>query len=369
MVNKRGGSERIEEINFLRGFGVLAVIAIHTTGYFTAVENYGSLVLVNLWADTFSQFAVPLFICISGFVLARKYRSKFPLKTFYTRRIRSIIPQYLIFSVLYTLVNNWDVILRSSPGACLLLLGEKIWQADGSYHLWFFAIIIELYILYPLIIKFYDFVKQIARAELALVFFLIVQLFWMVGVHATPDIKVNCIAYFFYFVLGIYACDYFEPHRQSLTRLTPLFLVMSLALTVGAAFFTVIGLSAGYRYYAIPGYYFMGSELIYPILRVVTFLFLFNLADILAHKRGLLVKILYRLGDHSFGIYLIHIFFTQSVISILKNDNIDCNNWLFYPIVYIVTLVVSYFAVRLLSYIPHSDYLIGQRGSHKSSGV
>jgi len=56
----------IEEIRYLRGFGVLAVIAIHTTGYFTEVKQFNSLVLVNLWTDIFSQFAVPLFIvCIS----------------------------------------------------------------------------------------------------------------------------------------------------------------------------------------------------------------------------------------------------------------------------------------------------------------
>ncbi|HBP64468.1 MAG TPA: hypothetical protein DD730_09365 [Desulfosporosinus sp.] len=61
----------IEEINFLRAFAVLAVIAIHTSGYFTEIKSYNHLVLVNLWADIFCQFAVPLFILISGFVLAK----------------------------------------------------------------------------------------------------------------------------------------------------------------------------------------------------------------------------------------------------------------------------------------------------------
>lgn len=128
----------IEEIGYLRGFGVLAVIAIHTTGYFTEVKQFNSLVLVNLWADIFSQFAVPLFILISGVVLAKNYRESFSLKAFYRKRIRSIIPQYLSFSILYTAFNNWDIMKKSSLDTNVALLLKNIWLADASYHLWFF---------------------------------------------------------------------------------------------------------------------------------------------------------------------------------------------------------------------------------------
>ena len=123
----------IEEINFLRGFGVLAVITIHTTGYFTEIKrSYNTLVLLNLWTDIFSQFAVPLFILISGFVLARNYRNDFSLTKFYKKRIRSIIPQYLIFSVLYTVFNNW-VVMQSNPLSLnLSLLLNNIWHSNAS---------------------------------------------------------------------------------------------------------------------------------------------------------------------------------------------------------------------------------------------
>lgn len=365
--NKKDHSESgiIEEVNFLRGFGILAVIAIHTTGYFTEIDDYGSLVLVNLWTDIFSQFAVPLFICISGFVLAGKYRLKFSLKLFYLKRIRSIIPQYLIFSFLYTLFNNWDVMRLSSPSANLTLLGKNIWHADASYHFWFFALIIAFYLCYPLIIKFYDFAKNIIWEEMVLTIFLIIQLLWMVGVHTVPNMKVNFIAYLFYFGLGIYACDHFASLKINFKRLTPVLLTLSAALTVGASFFIIIGLTTGYRYSAIPEYYFIGADLIYPVLRVVTFLLLLNLAVALVRKRGVHIKMLYRLGEYSFGIYLIHIFFNQTAIKILNNDNIGYNNWLFYPIVFTVTVVVSYLAVRLLSYIPYSYFLIGHGSRRK----
>lgn len=361
----------IKEIDYLRGFGVLAVIAIHTTGYFTEIPRFNTLVLINLWTDVFSQFAVPLFILISGFVLAKNYRSKFSLKTFYQKRIRSIIPQYLIFSVAYTAFNNWGVMRNNPLKANLVLLLKNIIHADASYHLWFFSIIIQLYIFYPLIIKIYTFFKQKNKAELLMAILLIVQILWMEGLH-TPyfgTLKINFIAYLFYFGMGIYSGDHFEHLRNSGKSLTPIFLTISLALTLGASSFIIIGLTMGYRYTDIPAYFFIGPELIYPVLRISTFLLFFNLARNLVGQRNGLEKVISKLGNYSFGIYLIHIFFNQYAIKFLRNYTIDDTHWIFYPVVFGVTVILSYLAVRLMSYLPYSYYIIGHRSkpqSHRS---
>lgn len=358
----------IEEINFLRGFGILAVIAIHTTGYFTEIKSYNTLVLLNLWTDIFSQFAVPLFILISGFVLARNYPKDFSLTKFYKKRIRSIIPQYLIFSLLYTVFNN-SVAMQTNPlSTNLSLILNNILHSNASYHLWFFLIIIQFYILYPIIIKIYAFCKLIDRAEFLIAFLLIIQTLWMVGIHTSsfPFLKLNFMSFLFYFGLGIYTSDHFNQLKKGFNRLTPLYLITSLALTLGSSFFIIIGLTTGYRYNSIPAYFFMGAELVYPVLRITTFLLLFNLATSLVGKRSILAKVVYRIGDYSFGIYLIHIFFNQYAIRILKNNTIDYNNWVFYPSVFVVTVVFSYLAVRLISYIPYSYYIIGRRNKIKT---
>lgn len=361
----------IEEINYLRGFGVIAVIIIHTTGYFTEIKSYNNLVILNLWTDVFSQFAVPLFILISGFVLARNYRLDFSITEFYKKRIRSIIPQYLIFSILYTLFNNWAVMQSNPLSANLTLLLNNIVHSNASYHLWFFSIIIQLYILYPIIIKIYEFCKLIDRAEFMIALLLIIQTLWMVGIHTSSYsfIKLNFISFLFYFVLGIYVVDYFDQLKTASKHLTPIYLITSLALTVGASCFIIIGLTTGYDYYSIPGYFFIGSELIYPVLRISTFIFLLNVAANLIGKRSLLAKVIYRLGDYSFGIYLIHIFFNQYAIRILKNQAIDFNSWAFYPIVFVITVVLSYLVVRLISYFPYSYYLIGHRNQKRKTRI
>jgi len=355
----------VEEIQFLRGFGVLGVIAIHTTAYFTEIKNYNTLVLLNLWTDIFSQFAVPLFILISGFVLAKNYRNDFSLTKFYKKRIRSIIPQYLIFSVLYTIFNNWVVMHYNPLSTNFSLLLNNILHFNASYHLWFFSIIIQFYILYPMIIKIYDFFRLIDRVELLIAALLVIQTIWMVGIHTVsfPFLKLNFISFLFYFGLGIYTCDHFDQLKKGLNRLTPVYLITSLALTLGSSFFIIIGLTTGYRYNSIPPYFFMGAELIFPVLRISTFLLLYNLAASLVGKKSILSKVVYKVGDYSFGIYLIHIFFNQYAIRILKNNTVDYNNWMFYPSVFVVTVVFSYLAIRLISYIPYSYYIIGSRNT------
>ena len=169
--------------------------------------------------------------------------------------------------------------------------------------------------------------------------------------------------------MGIYSWDHFDRLRNSGKSLTPIFLTISLALTLGASFFIVIGLTTGYRYTDIPAYFFIGPELIYPVLRISTFLLFFNLARKLVGQRNVLEKVLSKLGNYSFGIYLIHIFFNQYAIKILKNYTIDATHWIFYPFVFGTTVILSYLAVRLMSYLPYSYYIIGQRSkpqSHRS---
>jgi len=364
MIDGRNGQaplQTIEEINYLRGFGVLAVIAIHTTGYFTVVPYLNRLVVLNLWTDIISQFAVPLFISISGFVLAKKYRGKFSLLRFYTKRIRGIIPQYVIFSLLYTIFNKSDLIQSNSLSTNIRLVMTSIINSDASYHLWFFAIIIQFYLFYPIIIKIYDFCKYRGRTELLITLLLILQTLWMVGMH-TPylsEFKLNLMGFIFYFGIGIYSLDHYDTLKRHFDRQTPLLFSLAIALTIGASFFIIIGLLTGYRYNTIPAYFFIGPELIYPILRVITFLLLYNLSKSLLAKKSFRAKLVHNIGIYSFGIYLIHIFFNQSAIKLLKTHNILFDNWRFYPIVYLTTLILSYLSVRLISFLPFSYFLIG----------
>lgn len=146
------------EVQNLRAIAILAVILIHVTAKFTAVGSLTYVTGIALVLDSAAQFAVPLFICISGFVLTIKC---YPLSTFYFRRGLTILPAYLLFSVIYATWLHKPIL-------------KSILTANASYHLPFFAIIFGLYLLYPLIMRLYF-------GEITLLISLLIQVYiWQV---------------------------------------------------------------------------------------------------------------------------------------------------------------------------------------------
>ena len=97
---------RINELDFLRAFAVLAVIMIHTVAKIDQIKSLNSLVFVNVFIDVASHFAVPVFIIVSGIVLSYNYYKNINYKAYYIKRFFSIIPQFLFFSLLYLILSN-----------------------------------------------------------------------------------------------------------------------------------------------------------------------------------------------------------------------------------------------------------------------
>ena len=122
----------IKEIDYLRGFAILGVLIIHTSANFTKIGLVNNLVIFNVLIDVFAQYAVPLLIFISGFVMPIKYYDMISVKLFYQKRIKSIIPQYLIFSMLYIIFFS----ILFNPPTFFTLIFEFL-TANSSYHMWF----------------------------------------------------------------------------------------------------------------------------------------------------------------------------------------------------------------------------------------
>lgn len=96
--------EWISELTILRGIAVLSVIVIHVTALLTSIEYGYFLVATNYFLHYLTSFAVPLFVAISGASLSYKYFDSFSLIDFYKKRFKSIVPQYIMFSILYLLI-------------------------------------------------------------------------------------------------------------------------------------------------------------------------------------------------------------------------------------------------------------------------
>ncbi len=152
-----GSTEYFPEIVYLRALAILAVISIHVSTVFYEMDGTGFLAFLYMSVYTFSDVAVPLFICISGFVLYNRYRGSYSLQKFYTKRFLAVVPQYTIFSLFAILfVYTGSLYLGQGLEFYLRLISfTSTGTGDTFYYFWFFILIIQLYILYPLLEKMF----------------------------------------------------------------------------------------------------------------------------------------------------------------------------------------------------------------------
>lgn len=372
---------RIEEIDYLRGFAILAVIAIHTSGNFTKILNINLLLIINVIINVFSHFAVPLFIFISGFVLSINYNTSFSKKLFYKKRAKSVLPQYIIFSILYIALNivssaiNGDLTLPSIVEIIFYLL-----TASSSYHLWYIALIIQLYILYPYVVQKYDEFADNDRTLYFVGIVLIIQQIWIIVKDVTETYLnsityFNSIAYFssvthilltriflshiFYFVLGMYVCLNYKSVKANFLKVkyaVPVILVFTLIVST----LWIKGIIEYEDYNKIPREYFIVPELIGSLYFPSIFLILLAIGSNISNKRSACLNFIFLLGKYSFGIYLIHVFFIQAITKIIYPYlSIDHNQWIFYPVLFVSTVLLSYFSVQRIARLPHSEIIIG----------
>jgi len=364
-----------DEINILRAFAILAVISIHVSAYFTKMDTINGLAALYMSIDVFSHFAVPLFIVISGFVLYNKYSDDIDIKRFYNKRLKSVLPQYLIFSTFYLAVTYIGSIVLAKPvNLDIPHIIYRYLTGGCFYHLWFFVLIIQLYLLYPVILRLYNYCDVRGRIlELLFTVFLIGVLY---NAYPIPDIFIlgastqilgvatKFIGYVFYLVLGMAIRRRYD---ELLLRSVPKTSLYYASIPLLCC--TIIGIfDYAQRYFnldttqilpMIGSYWRWLTAMINPLYYVVIFALCSYISLNIVSSRSATLKLLEKIGAYSFGIYLVHAFILYVLVLVFQRFGFDWNNWLFYPLVCIITLTLSYLSVKILQKLPYSEYLIG----------
>lgn len=227
---------RLQEFDFLRALAALTVIAIHVSAAYVYTSMWGCL------ANQAARFAVPLFLIMSGFLLtyADLNKQNFSASDFYRRRFAKILWPYFLWSLFYCCLTGF---LGADLLAALLQLPHQLIWGTAYYHLYFVIIIIQLYLLFPLL---YRWLLRSPRSCLltALALTLACQVMlnmYSLGQLALPPQLGNLALVFFpvwifFFVFGMFAAGFIEDwkhfcvsHRGMLTLLW----ILSLALVVG----------------------------------------------------------------------------------------------------------------------------------------
>jgi surface polysaccharide O-acyltransferase-like enzyme len=72
-----------------------------------------------------------------------------------------------------------------------------------------------------------------------------------------------------------------------------------------------------------------------------------------------IVKYLQIIGSSAFGIYLIHPFILGILAAIFHKIGFDFNNWLYYPVFFLLVLNLSLVFIYAMNKVPYHEYIIG----------
>lgn len=368
-----GPAPRIREIDYMKGLAILGVIGIHASINFTPLEPMGPLAWFLVNVGFFLQFAVPLFIFLSGFLLSLRYGGEYSMGQFYVKRAYSILPQYLFFSLLFLAGKN----LLYGPVTAMQAIFSLL-TASSSYHLWFIAVIAELYLLYPLIARIYRRAEKSSLAPYLLIACLAMQVVWnaaCTAIEGSGDaftgglLRRVFISQVFYFIAGMHLAknpDAFKGRDIKIRYLVP----APILLTLMVAGLTLQDMLWPTLYPAVEGYsfwLFLAAEALKPPLYFSAFIMCYRLVS---GPAGRGKAVLGTLGKYSFGMYLIHAAFMPPLCIALAAVGMENTNVAFYVLLFGLTVLLSYASVYLLSFLPHSALLVGAHNDFgRASGL
>ncbi len=292
-----------------RGLAILGVLLIHGTSRPVAdLAPASTLYPLYLAINYGAQFAVPLFFLMSALVLIYRLggRAGMDWGEFYRRRFGQVAVPYLAWTALYAAVRLAFVESGPvTPGRVLL------WFVAGKgwFHLYFLAVLIQFYVVFPLLYRFRGVFRLGFGWALALILALQVAFYWLDKLYVRPHYPFSTVLnYAVPLGLGLWLgsnvsrwSDFWRLRR---------WLVVPGAVAAGALYvgWSVAGALAAARGLAGPAgvlpvspFVLQLASYLYVGLAPVTFLFL---ARVVAGKG--LARWLGRLGEASFGIYLVH---------------------------------------------------------------
>ena len=140
--------KRHSGLDWVRACGMLAVVMIHASSTFALQRSRFVLrgLTPSLFCNQATRFAVPLFFLLSGLSLGLG-RRKPKLPDFWLGRLRRVGLPYLLWTLFYLFRYHGLSLSAFAPAA----LGRALLWGSADSHLWFIAVLLQLYLLYPLL--------------------------------------------------------------------------------------------------------------------------------------------------------------------------------------------------------------------------
>ncbi|MFL0194616.1 acyltransferase [Clostridium sp. WILCCON 0269] len=199
-------------MDIIRAVAIVAVIILHVSA--TALyqcKPYSTTYNITFLLNQLSRFSVPAFIIISGMGLTINYKENFSYSKFIVKRFLKVVPQYVVWCVLYILIITKNFNIYGD-------LNDMVY-GNVFYHFYFVPLIIEFYVIFPLIYRFIGKRWWLFFSLSITLFFLIYSYYFKV---ITPEQwfwnKKNLFYWLFYFSLGGYMGKNIDSISEKLNK-------------------------------------------------------------------------------------------------------------------------------------------------------
>lgn len=322
MPNLPTMKERIGYYDTLRGVAITAVVAIHSDFIGYTFDDKSFFFNITLIWRQMMNFAVPMFVAISGFFLANKKTDTLnEYFSFIKKQIPRVLIPYLMWSILYL-----GIMFKN--GASIMNLAIRLFTFRPTTPFYFILLIIEFYMLLPFIQKLANKRGLVLSAFISLLgCFGVFYIRYYTNLPLPIFIEYNALAMLVFFVLGMYI-------RNNKVRINNFKLLIFIVL----GFF----LSVAETYFLYWNYGNITNNV--KALKIGSFVYsTFLIIMLLNNKKETIPKFLAFLGQISFGVFLSHMFFMDLIRDfITKNVNALESNAIIYQFTLIsTTLIIS----------------------------
>jgi len=147
--------QRLSEIDVMRGLAAIAVLTVHVCSIPLSEVFTGGVVLFILtgicWLGKCGRL---MFVSLSGMGLMLSSKQKEGYFRFIGGRLWKILPGYVIWTIIYTLtLDNAAKTFSYRFDNFMPAFGLNLLTGGSCYHLYFVPRIIELYFIYPLLLR------------------------------------------------------------------------------------------------------------------------------------------------------------------------------------------------------------------------
>jgi surface polysaccharide O-acyltransferase-like enzyme len=205
--------QRDINIDILRIIAIYAIILIHSsTSYliYNAFNNGANWWISGVIYASSLKWATGVFVMISGMFLLKEPKTE-NIKLYLYGRFKRIIVPFLVWALIYMLINNFQQIIDLKWGFIPKYI-RNIYNGDVEYHLWFIYMLGVLYLLAPVLSVFVNKAPK-KTVQYFIIIWLLVTFIpdylhqykdWNFGSNSYLEFS----KYSGFFVLGYYLKDY-----------------------------------------------------------------------------------------------------------------------------------------------------------------